>query len=48
MLDVHIPYIFTLGADPENLHGRRLIGWLPIVNGALDVPYAKRTGEGGG
>ena len=20
------------GADPENLHGRWLMGWLPIVN----------------
>ena len=20
------------GADPENLHGRWLVGWLPIVN----------------
>ena len=24
--------IYIPGADPENLHGRWLTGWLPIVN----------------
>ena len=25
-------YTITTGDDPENLHGRWLTGWLPIVN----------------
>ena len=26
--------VYIAGADPENLHGRWLMGWLPIVNHA--------------